>query len=544
MKVPGPKRAGAPSASWAAICGLAVAFGANAAAAEEQARFALVAGNNLGGDDTRPLLYATEDARKVHAVLTGVGGVKPEDARLLVNAAADDFWHALNDLQARALAATRAGLRTTLIVYFSGHAKNGDLRMGSSRLAMQTLRTQLAAAAADVRIGIFDSCRSGAAPSIATRSKGARRAPAFDIDSSGAQDTRGLVILTSSGFDEDSQESDSIGGSYFSHHLASGMRGDADRSRDNRVTLAEAYAYAYARTVADTADSAAGAQHPTFSYDLKGNGDLVLTDLGSWKEGVYLPSSAPVGMYYLIDKGFIVAEVAKAPNTDRRIAMAPGRYGIKRRLADRLRVGELEVRPGQLVTLDEAHLHDAPFSDDPVKGTPRDRGAVISLTLASGLQSFFDQPTREGLFPPTALFGAELQVRDFFRKNWVWSADIAAGGARATLVRPTVTLPYRFGELALGSSLFAEWPTASGRWTPFFGARIAFLFMTRTFEHSAIPTQNFSTFSPGLLGGLRYRLGAEFSLVARARTHYLLYNIDANRSLGYWELALAMAYEF
>ena len=51
------------------------------------------------------------------------------------------------------------------------------------------------------------------------------------------------------------EESDLLGGSYFSHHLASGLLGDADRSADGRVTLAEAYAYAYERTVADTASS-------------------------------------------------------------------------------------------------------------------------------------------------------------------------------------------------------------------------------------------------------------------------------------------------
>ena len=93
------------------------------------------------------------------------------------------------------------------------------------------------------------------------------------------------MLLTSSAADEDSQEADRIGGSYFSHHLASGLLGDADRSGDGRVSLAEAYAYAYARTVADTAESAAGAQHPTFSYELAGNGDVVLTDVKSRTEG-------------------------------------------------------------------------------------------------------------------------------------------------------------------------------------------------------------------------------------------------------------------
>ena len=135
------------------------------------------------------------------------------------------------------------------------------------------------------------------------------------------------------------------------------------------MTLFEAYAYAYDRTVADTADSAAGAQHPTFSYDLAGNGDLVLTDVASRHEGVYLPRQAPGGVYFLVDRqGFVAAEINKGDGVDRRVALAPGRYRVKRRLADRLRVGEIDVPRGALVTLEEESLRDAPFSADPVKG--------------------------------------------------------------------------------------------------------------------------------------------------------------------------------
>ena len=194
-----------------------------------------------------------------------------------------------------------------------------------------------------MRIAILDSCRSGAL----TRTKGARKAPAFEIQAESPRDAKGLVILTSSTSDEDSQESDAIGGSYFSHHLASGLLGGADRSGDGRVTLFEAYAYAYDRTVADTAESAAGAQHPTFSYDLAGNGDLVLTDVAVRHEGIYFPREAPSGVYFLVDrKGYVAAEINKGDGVDRRVALAPGRYRVKRRLADRLRIGEIDVPRG------------------------------------------------------------------------------------------------------------------------------------------------------------------------------------------------------
>jgi hypothetical protein len=508
-------------------------------------RFALVAGNNEGGSDTRPLLYATADAQKVHTVLTEVGGVAEADAALLLDSSAADFLDALTALEGRAATAARQGQRTSLLVYYSGHAKDGTLRLGRSHVDLEALKHRLAESSpAHVRIGIFDACRSG----VVNRTKGARKGPGFEIQADGAHDARGLVLLTSSSADEDSQESDAIAGSYFSHHLVSGLRGSADRSGDRRVTLSEAYEYAYARTVAETAGTAAGAQHPTFDYDLKGNGNLVLAELGSRGEGLYLPAQAPAGVYYLVEagRGVVSAEVLKLANVDRVVALSAGRYQIKRRLPDRLRLGQIQVPRGRLATLDEASLQDAPFSDDPVKGG-RLEESRLGFSLGASLQSFFDAPTRAGLFPPTGLIAGELLLRHFFRRDWVWALDVAAGSTRATVRRDSwaSSLPFRFTEVDVGTSLFAEWPLAGGRLIPSLGGRLAFMYLHRRFEGEAagIPEQHLQTFSPGLLVGLRYRLGLGLSVATRARVHYLLYNVDENRSLGYWELAGVVVYE-
>ena len=67
--------------------------------------------------------------------------------------------------------------------------------------------------------------------------------------------------------------------------------------------------------------------------------------------------------------------------------------------------------------------------------------------------------------------------------------------------------------------------------------------MNRTFEDPTLPKQFFSTLSPGMVGGFKLRLVGDFGLLVRGRVHYLLYNVDENRSLGYWELASAVSYE-
>jgi hypothetical protein len=51
-------------------------------------------------------------------------------------------------------------------------------------------------------------------------------------------------------------------------------------------------------------------------------------------------------------------------------------------------------------------------------------------------------------------------------------------------------------------------------------------------------------FTPGALGGLKVRLSKSISIVARARLHYLLYNVDETRSLGSADFGLLLDYEF
>lgn len=543
MSAPSPKRARArPLLLAAALAVVTTPVRARAAVVDgpAQRRFAVLVGNDHGGDDTRALLYAAEDARRMHEVLTRLGGVAPTDAFLLLDRTAGDLLRALGELDARIGKARAAGERTSVVFYYSGHAKDGALRLGQTRVGLDEVKARLQRLPADVTLGIFDSCRSG----VVTRTKGARKGPAFDIQAGAPEEARGVVFLSSSSADEDAQESDDIRGSYFSHHLASGLRGSADRSGDGRVTLSEAYAYAYARTVADTSESAAGAQHPTFSYDLKGNADVVLTELAGRRQALLLvPRAAPEGVYYVVRGDIIAAELVKPAGEERRLALEPGHYHVKRRLPDLLRIGQVDLATGQTTTLDEARLHDAPFADDPVKGARPSAG--YDIALAGGFQAFFDGPTRDDLFPPTGLLGVEVMVRDFFRRGWAIGFDLSLGGARGVLDRTNTALPFRFGELGLGTSILAEWAVTDDRSVTWFaGAHLAVLFMNRTFDDVQIPKQKFSTFSPGVVGGLRWDLGRGLSLLGRARIHYLLYDVDVNRSLGYWELATAVAYEF
>lgn len=506
-------------------------------------RYALFVGNNEGGEGTRPLLYAGDDAKRLHEVFLRVGGVAGDDAMLLLNERADDVLTALGELERKSRDARARGERTTLFFYYSGHAKDGALRLGDSKLSLESVKTRLAAGPAEVRVAVFDACRSGAL----TRTKGVRRAPAFEVETDATRAAKGLVILTSSASDEDSQESDLIGASYFSYHLATGLIGSADRNGDDRVSLSEAYAWAYERTLASTAESSAGPQHPTFSFDLAGNGDLMLTDVGERREGLHVPAVAPAGTYFIVDaRGVVAAELVKAEG-ERLIALPPGTYVVKRRLGDRLRLGEVRIDAGRLTELDEASFKNARFSDDPVKGT----GATSvfarhwSLSAAGAFQAVFDRPTASGgAFPSAPVVGAELTAHNFFGRGFGFSLDGNYGWTTGTVASPLLgTLTYQYSRVSFGGAVLYEFGQ-DGTWVPFGGVHVAFDLMSRTFDDPAFPTQSYSVITPGGVLGLKVRLTKRFSAVARGRVHYLLYNVDEARSLGSADVGLLINYEF
>src|SRR5450432_2225511 len=136
------------------LLALCVLLGSPSAHAEVLHRFAVIAGNDSGGADTRPLLYAGADASKVYDILTRLGGVRTEDANLIIDGGASDVLAALSKVERQAADAARRGEHTAIFFYYSGHAKDGALRLGESRLPIDALKGLVAAAPVDVRIVI------------------------------------------------------------------------------------------------------------------------------------------------------------------------------------------------------------------------------------------------------------------------------------------------------------------------------------------------------------------------------------------------------
>jgi hypothetical protein len=173
-----------------------------------------------------------------------------------------------------------------------------------------------------MRIVILDSCSSGAF----TRAKGGAKTQPFLFDDS--MSTEGYAFLTSSSATEASQESDTIGGSYFTQSLLTGLRGAADTVGDGRVTLNEVYRYAYAETLARTEVSRYGAQHPSYDMQISGTGDMVLTDIKETSAGLIIDEAIAGRLSIRDSSDYLVAEITKTAGKAIELGLEPGLYRI------------------------------------------------------------------------------------------------------------------------------------------------------------------------------------------------------------------------
>lgn len=232
-------------------------------------------------------------------------------------------------------------------MYYSGHANGSALELGSTTFSFAELRNFLKQSSADVRLAVLDSCQSGSL----IVSKGGHRVTNVHITSLQELNSKGHVIITSSGYDELSQESEEIRGAFFSHYLVSGLRGAADASGDREVTLAEAYDYAYQQTVAHTSLTLSGAQHPMFDLQLSGHGRVVLTRLPEPRPLIY--AQLPTGRLLVLDaarQNSLLELSLDAPH-QRAFSLKPGTYEVFWLQGDRALHTQLRARSGSTAVL-------------------------------------------------------------------------------------------------------------------------------------------------------------------------------------------------
>jgi hypothetical protein len=444
----------------AGVVGTCLAMAGQAFAAVE--RFAVIIGNNSGRPTELPLRYAESDADRVHETLKGVGGFAAENILLLKGEKAPAVTRALIATNDRVRAAIgRPGTQVMLLVYFSGHADNTALHLADTDFELRTLEQLVRSSAAAFRVLVLDACRSGAL----TRAKGGAPGPPFLESLQRPLDSQGAVFLTSSSSTEDAQESDEIQGSFFTHYLTSALLGAGDSDGDGRVTLEEAYRYTYAWTLAASSRTRAGLQHPTFEYDVRGQGGIVITE-----PGIYTHSRAtllfPGGRDYLVTQagpgGMVIGEVPAGASA-RSLILRPGRYFVRGRTRDHLLEGEVLAPVGQRTEVRDQDLRRVEYARLARKGGDFSRAHLVQAGYALHTPLQNADSLCQGAFAGYSLVSSrvDLGARLEGCTTGFANGDLSAsGGEFAAGLRATMTHDFRWlsvsGGLSGGAALLQQ----------------------------------------------------------------------------------------
>ena len=342
-------------------------------------RIALIVGVNDGGPGRVQLRYAGSDARSLARVLAEVGGLKRSDEVVLLDPDVARLLAGFDDARARVERARAAGERVQFLFYYSGHADDRGILLGGAQVDYPRLRTLIHGVPAQVRLGLLDSCSSGAF----VRLKGGRNRPPL---ATGDASVEGHAFLTASSAEEAAQESDRIGGSFFTHYLVSGLRGAADINRDRRVTLNEAYRFAFDETLASTETTLGRAQHPLYDIQLVGTGDLVMTDLRDTSALLEIHPNVGGRVYVRDGEGRLAAELYKGVGAGAvSLALEPGPYTVVVDDGTRLYRASVVVRRGAASELSPQGL--APVTPEATTrrgGLPTDPGLYRVIGFGFG----------------------------------------------------------------------------------------------------------------------------------------------------------------
>lgn len=353
-------------------------LGADVSAAR---RVAVIVGSNAASPGRSSLRYAHQDAESIAQVLVDVADFTAGDIDLLLDEGPEAILSRLDQRLAQLRESTG---ETLLLFYYSGHADHEALYPGGRALRLAELKKRLADPSANVRVGIVDACSGGGW----TGSKGLRPAEAFAVDLPLTLGSEGSALLAASSGVGDAHESEQIGGSFFTHHLVAGLRGAADRSGDGEVTLHEVFDYAQPLTIRDSAMIAGVPQRPSFEINLRGRRDLALARLASSPNQISLAQEAGPLQVIRIDSGLLVLELPSGPR-EIVAALPPGRYVVRRRVANATWAKEIELQEGQRLEVREQDLvpMGAGFSRAkdarPAPASTLSRGS-IALQLAMG----------------------------------------------------------------------------------------------------------------------------------------------------------------
>jgi hypothetical protein len=345
-----------------AFLGLIICLASTEALAEPE-RYLLAVGNNRGVAGEVTLQYAEKDAHAYAKALQRRGQVKRSNTRVLTGAGKASVLGALRKMAGKLKG--QSSNPPTFFFYYSGHGNKDELHLGGDRLSLRELERQIEGLSAGLKIAVIDACRTDRK----LKYKGFRRTQGFAIKLDSPEGVKGVVTLKSSSQGEASQESDELRGAVFTHYFLTALRGAGDRDRDKKVSLDEAYTYAYRQTVRRSAQGPGNIMHPTAKIAVEGAGQVILTKTSRGAGQLVLPRGGSIQyLLYRKPSGSVDAEVWGMPDRAVTLSVPAGRYLLQRRGRGISGAYEFSIRKGHEETVSQNAFHAYPQETLAAKG--------------------------------------------------------------------------------------------------------------------------------------------------------------------------------
>lgn len=503
-------------------------------------RIALLVGiSEFQDPQWRNLRYSEKDATDLAAALKDPARGHFDQVRMLTRpdqTTRAGILAALHELQQEA---TRPD--DVVVVYFSAHGTlardgQGELKrylvtqdasyrsISQTALSMEVLKAEFDKLPSRRRLLVLATCHSGSGKSLLPKELEAELTGiksgfyARPLEES----SRASMVFAACDWGETAREDEGLRNDIYTYFLIEGLNGTADRNVDGAVTATEAHDYARRRTFAFTQ----GRQRPSAEILEVGADPVVLSGSISRTGRPELFSYNP-----RLDGFTLKVDGETRTELPGGTAVVPGKRTVELTKGDAVLVRrELTMAAGERLPLEELLADTFPHR---------------SLSLVGGVFSFVDGKSRQELLPASPELAAVLRLEDQPLKDFALLLDLGGSRGQHTLkLAPGSEVPFGYTRLSMGVGMPYLW-----RWdrlTLYAGPRVAALYLRRSFDVEAfVGGQNYFTVSPGVVGGVVWRLGERLELTSQAQVMLTYVVVDGRgQAVGFTGGWAGMGYRF
>ncbi len=460
----------------------------------------------------RNLRYSDKDARDLADALRDPSRGRFDQVRVLSRP--EETTRAAILAAVRQLRAEATRPDDVVVVYLSAHGTlardgQGELKrylvardssfraIPQTALSMDLLKAEFDQLPSRRRLLVLATCHSGSGKSLLPKEL---EDELRGIKSGGfharplEESSRASMVFAACDWGETAREDEGLRNDIYTHFLIEGLNGAADRNVDGAVTATEAHDYARRRTFAFTD----GRQRPSAEILEVGADPVVLS-------GSISRAGRPELFSYNPRLDGFTLKVDGEPRTELPggAAVVPGKRKVELTKGDATLVSrEVDMSPGERLPLEELLAEAFPQR---------------SLSLLGGMFSFTDARSRAELLPAAPQLAVALRLEDRPMRNWALLLDVSASTGRTSLsLVPGSQTPFGYTTLSMGAAMPYMW-----RWERlsfFAGPRVAALYLRRSFDvDTFVGGQEYVTVSPGVVGGVVWRLGERLELTSQAQ---------------------------